>query len=109
MNGRQVFNFALLKVPAHLHELLDDSGLKADDIDAFCIHQGSAAIVDAVARRFEGEPEKFIKDMVETGNTVSSSIPLLLEKHVIDSDWQRIALSGFGVGLSWGSAIIYRP
>jgi 3-oxoacyl-[acyl-carrier-protein] synthase-3 len=47
MNGRQVFNFALLKVPAHLHELLDDSGLKADDIDAFCIHQGSAAIVDA--------------------------------------------------------------
>jgi 3-oxoacyl-[acyl-carrier-protein] synthase-3 len=109
MNGRQVFNFALLKVPAHLHELLDDSNLKADDIDAFCIHQGSAAIVDAVARRFEGEPEKFIKDMVETGNTVSSSIPLLLEKHVLDSDWQRVALSGFGVGLSWGSAIIYRP
>lgn len=109
MNGRQVFNFALLKVPAHLHELLDESGLKADDIDAFCIHQGSAAIVDAVARRFEGEPEKFIKDMVETGNTVSSSIPLLLEKHVLDSDWKRVALSGFGVGLSWGSAIIYRP
>ena len=109
MNGRQVFNFALLKVPAHLHELLNESDLAADEIDAFCIHQGSAAIVDAVARRFEGEPEKFIKDMVETGNTVSSSIPLLLEKHVIDSDWQRIALSGFGVGLSWGSAIIYRP
>jgi 3-oxoacyl-[acyl-carrier-protein] synthase-3 len=47
--------------------------------------------------------------MVETGNTVSSSVPLLLEKHVMDSDWSRIAISGFGVGLSWGSAIIYRP
>ena len=69
-------------------------------IDAFCIHQGSAAIVDAVARRFEGEPEKFIKDMVETGNTVSSSIPLLLEKHVMDATWKRVAISGFGVGLS---------
>ena len=79
------------------------------DIDAFCIHQGSAATVDAVARRFEDKPEKFIKDMVETGNTVSSSIPLLLEKHVLDSNWRRVALSGFGVGLSWGSAIIYRP
>lgn len=108
MNGRQVFNFALLKVPAHLHELLVDSGLQPDDIDAFCIHQGSAAIVDAVARRFEDKPEKFIKDMVETGNTVSSSIPLLLEKHVLDSTWTRVALSGFGVGLSWGSAIIYK-
>ena len=62
-----------------------------------------------MARRFEGEPEKFIKDMVETGNTVSSSIPLLLEKHALDTTWKRVALSGFGVGLSWGSAIIHRP
>lgn len=46
--------------------------------------------------------------MVETGNTVSSSIPLLLEKHAMDTPWKRVALSGFGVGLSWGSAI-YRP
>ncbi|MDU9389186.1 ketoacyl-ACP synthase III [Pseudomonas sp. zfem002] len=109
MNGRQVFNFALLKVPAHLHELLEQSQLTADDIDAFCIHQGSAAIVDAVARRFEDKPEKFVKDMVETGNTVSSSIPLLLEKHALDTTWKRVAISGFGVGLSWGSAILHRP
>jgi 3-oxoacyl-[acyl-carrier-protein] synthase-3 len=111
MNGRQVFNFALVKVPAHLNELLHDSGLQSSDIDAFCIHQGSAAIVDAVARRFEegSTPEKFVKDMLETGNTVSSSIPLLLEKHVLNATWKRVALSGFGVGLSWGSAIIYRP
>ncbi|SDX00294.1 3-oxoacyl-[acyl-carrier-protein] synthase-3 [Pseudomonas syringae] len=108
MNGRQVFNFALMKVPAHLHELLAESDLTPDDIDAFCIHQGSAAIVDAVARRFEDKPEKFLKDMVETGNTVSSSIPLLIEKHVLGSSWKRVALSGFGVGLSWGSAIIYK-
>ncbi|SEM73231.1 3-oxoacyl-[acyl-carrier-protein] synthase-3 [Pseudomonas sp. ok272] len=108
MNGRQVFNFALLKVPAHLHELIEASQLVADDIDLYCIHQGSAAIVDAVARRFEEEPAKFVKDMAETGNTVSSSIPLLLEKHVIGSQHKRVALSGFGVGLSWGSAIIER-
>jgi 3-oxoacyl-[acyl-carrier-protein] synthase-3 len=108
MNGRQVFNFALLKVPAHLHELLEASSLTSADVDAFCIHQGSAAIVDAVARRFEEQPEKFVKDMVETGNTVSSSIPLLLEKHMFDGSWKRVAISGFGVGLSWGSAILQR-
>lgn len=108
MNGRQVFNFALIKVPAHLNELLEASQLTRDDVDLFCIHQGSAAIVDAVARRFEEEPAKFVKDMVETGNTVSSSIPLLLEKHVLGSQHKRVALSGFGVGLSWGSAIIER-
>ncbi|WP_462402094.1 ketoacyl-ACP synthase III [Pseudomonas sp. Marseille-QA0332] len=108
MNGRQVFNFALLKVPAHLHELLEAAQLTSADIDAFCIHQGSAAIVDAVARRFEDQPEKFVKDMLETGNTVSSSIPLLLEKHMLGGPWKRVAISGFGVGLSWGSAILQR-
>ncbi|UVL21797.1 ketoacyl-ACP synthase III [Pseudomonas sp. B21-044] len=110
MNGRQVYNFALVKVPAHLQQLLETSHLKAEDIDLYCLHQGSAAIVDAVSQRFdEGrQREKFVKDMVETGNTVSSSIPLLLEKHVIGSQCRRVALSGFGVGLSWGSAIIER-
>ncbi|MDR2315683.1 MAG: ketoacyl-ACP synthase III [Pseudomonas sp.] len=110
MNGRQVYNFALVKVPAHLQQLLEASALQAEDIDLYCLHQGSAAIVDAVSSRFdEGEhKQKFVKDMVETGNTVSSSIPLLLEKHVLGSSCKRVALSGFGVGLSWGSAIIER-
>ncbi|UFH48013.1 ketoacyl-ACP synthase III [Pseudomonas sp. KNUC1026] len=110
MNGRQVFNFALVKVPAHLNELLDAEGLASADIDAFCIHQGSAAIVDAVARRFDEEqgPDKFVKDMLETGNTVSSSVALVLERHLFNSSWHRVAISGFGVGLSWGSAILYR-
>ncbi|BBR55122.1 MULTISPECIES: ketoacyl-ACP synthase III [Pseudomonas] len=110
MNGRQVYNFALVKVPAHLQQLLEASGLQADDIDLYCLHQGSAAIVDAVSQRFnEGKQrEKFVKDMVETGNTVSSSIPLLLEKYVLNSPCKRVALSGFGVGLSWGSAILER-
>ncbi|MEG2914778.1 MAG: 3-oxoacyl-[acyl-carrier-protein] synthase III C-terminal domain-containing protein, partial [Pseudomonas sp.] len=103
-------NFALVKVPAHLQQLLEASKLQPEDIDLYCLHQGSAAIVDAVSLRFnEGKQrERFVKDMVETGNTVSSSIPLLLEKHVLGSQCRRVALSGFGVGLSWGSAIIER-
>jgi 3-oxoacyl-[acyl-carrier-protein] synthase-3 len=110
MNGRQVYNFALSKVPAHLGQLLDASQLGASDIDLFCLHQGSAAIVDSVSQRFEegAHKAKFVKDMLETGNTVSSSIPLLLERHVLGSVHRRVALSGFGVGLSWGSAIIER-
>lgn len=108
MNGRQVFNFALLKVPLHLREIILSSNLTIRDIDAFCIHQGSAAIVDAVARRFEGDSSKFIKDLSLTGNTISSSIPLILEKYAMNSNWKKVVLSGFGVGLSWGSAIIHR-
>lgn len=110
MNGRQVYNFALSKIPAHLSALLEASQVEAADVDMFCLHQGSAAIVDAVSQRFEeGEYKaRFVKDMLETGNTVSSSIPLLLEKHVLDSSRKRVVICGFGVGLSWGSAILER-
>ena len=46
MNGRQVFNFAALRVPPQIKELLQREALEPTDIDLYCIHQGSAAIVD---------------------------------------------------------------
>lgn len=108
MNGRQVFNFAALQVAPHLNKLLERAGLTADQVDAFCVHQGSAAIVEAIARRFPTVSSRFILDIEKTGNTVSSSIPLLLEKHAFGNEWKNVAISGFGVGLSWASALLKR-
>lgn len=108
MNGRQVFGFALTQVAKHIKELLNEQSLSSDDIDIFCLHQGSAAIVDAIAKSFKGSSDKFIMDMANTGNTISSSIPLLLEKYAFDEGLQRIVLSGFGVGFSWATAIILK-
>jgi 3-oxoacyl-[acyl-carrier-protein] synthase-3 len=108
MNGRQVFNFAALRVPPQIKALLDQEGLEPTDIDLYCIHQGSAAIVDAVSRRFRDVKDRFVLDMNDTGNTVSSTIPLLLIKHMDDPDVNRILISGFGVGLSWASSILSR-
>jgi 3-oxoacyl-[acyl-carrier-protein] synthase III len=106
MNGRQVFNFALTQVAPHIKQLLQRQELAGEDVDLYCLHQGSAAIVEAIARQFPGLADRFVKDMLETGNTVSSSIPLLLQKRIFGGEAQRIVLSGFGVGLSWASAII---
>ncbi len=52
---------------------------------------------------------KVIKDMFGAGNTVSSSIPMLLEYYAFNNDWRNTLLSGFGVGLSWGSALLVCP
>jgi 3-oxoacyl-[acyl-carrier-protein] synthase-3 len=108
MNGRQVFNFAAMKVAPHIQQILQKAKLGAEDIDAFCVHQGSAAIVDAISRRFGAQSNRFVLDIEETGNTISSSIPLLLEKHAFSSDWKRVVVSGFGVGLSWATALLER-
>jgi len=108
MNGRQVFNFAAVRVPDQITRLLEREGLVPEDIDYYCIHQGSAAIVNAVARRFPKVKDRFVLDMLEIGNTVSSTIPLLLEKTLVQRDVRRVLISGFGVGLSWASTILTR-
>jgi 3-oxoacyl-[acyl-carrier-protein] synthase-3 len=62
--------------------------------------------VDTIRKRLKISEEKVPFDMHEYGNTVSSSIPIILEKEIINEKNKRFLISGFGVGLSWGSAII---
>lgn len=106
MNGRQVFDFAAKNVAPNIKALLAKAEMDESQVDAFCIHQGSYAIVDAISRRFKENQHKFIRDIENTGNTVSSSVPLLLEKHVLGSDCKTVVISGFGVGFSWGTGLL---
>lgn len=109
MNGRQVFNFASLKIIPHMQEVLEEAGLSLDGVDAYCLHQGSGAIVDAIAKRLGENGDRVVKDMFGAGNTVSSTIPLLMERYAFEgSAWKNLVMSGFGVGLSWGSAVLLR-
>ena len=108
MNGRQVFDFAAKNVAPNIKALLDKAGISEGQVDTFCVHQGSYAILDTISRRFKENQHKFIRDIESTGNTVSSSIPLLLEKHVFGSDSTNVVISGFGVGFSWGTTLLIR-
>lgn len=109
MHGRNVFNFAASEIPSHIDKLLARENLSIDSVDLFCLHQGSRAIIEAIARKFPSAKDRFIIDLDHTGNTVSSSIPLLLENYVVNSkQLKRVLISGFGVGLSWATNILER-
>ena len=108
MNGRQVFNFASLNVAPAIKTLLEKNDWPEESVDAFILHQGSLAIVDAIARRFKGSEAKFIKALENTGNTVSSSIPLILKNYLSNDSSARLVLSGFGVGFSWATCLLKR-
>ena len=108
MNGRQVFNFAATKVPDHINEYLAKYSLEKSDIDLFLLHQGSAAIVDVITRKLKVTKDRVPLDIKDTGNTISSSIPLLLEKYLDDASKKKIIISGFGVGLSWATNLLRR-
>ena len=80
MNGKDVFQFAVRKVPQVIQEVLKENELSIEDIDWFVLHQANARIVDAVARRLRLDIGKFPMNLQEYGNTSSASIPILLNE-----------------------------
>ena len=109
MDGQSVFKFAVKKVPKAVKEVLEEAGLKADDIDYFILHQANRRIVEAVAKRLKTDIEKFPMNLEEYGNTSSASIPILLDEMNRKGKFvngQKIILAGFGAGLSWGAALL---
>jgi 3-oxoacyl-[acyl-carrier-protein] synthase-3 len=108
MNGREVYRFAIAKVPEVIEKALYRAGLTANHLDWLLLHQANQRIMDAVAERLGIPPEKVISNLVKYGNTSAASIPIALDEAVRSGQVQKgqiIATSGFGAGLTWGAAI----
>ena len=109
MNGRAVFSFTATTAPKHIKALLEKNNLTDADIEKYYLHQGSKYIVDTIRKRLKTDASKVPFAMAEYGNTVSSSIPIMLADDInrLKKD-DKVILSAFGVGLSWASAIIQK-
>lgn len=107
MNGRAVFNFTATKVPESILQFLDNFNLTPSEIDLFILHQGSKFIVDTINKKLGICSDKSPFKSAPYGNTVSSSIPIILEEY-LSSNNSKILLSGFGVGLSWATTYLER-
>lgn len=108
MDGRGIFNFVMTELPKSIDRCLEKNGLTKDDIDLYALHQASKFIVEQLTKRVKINPEKVPFVIREYGNTVSSSIPLVLESRIHDEQFSRVLISGFGVGLSAGTSILNR-
>ncbi|NES84123.1 MAG: ketoacyl-ACP synthase III [Moorea sp. SIO2B7] len=108
MNGREVYRFAVAKVPEVIEKALFRANLTTEQVDWLILHQANQRIIDAVAKRLKISNEKVISNLAHYGNTSAASIPLALDEAVRQGKIQPgdlIAISGFGAGLTWGSAI----
>lgn len=108
MNGREVYRFAVAKVPEVISKAMFRANLCAEEIDWLLLHQANQRILNAVAQRLRIPPEKVISNLAKYGNTSAASIPLALDESVRAGKVQPgdiIAASGFGAGVSWGAAI----
>lgn len=108
MNGREVYRFAVEKVPEVIEKALFHANLTPDNIDWLILHQANQRIMDAVAKRLHLSAWKVIANLSEHGNTSAASIPIALDEAVRQGKIRKgdlIATSGFGAGLTWGAAL----
>ena len=108
MNGKEVYRFAVKRVPEIVEKALFRAGLTPADIDWLLLHQANQRILDAVADRLRVPSDRVISNMARHGNTSAASIPIALDEAVRAGKINAgdiIASSGFGAGLTWGAAI----
>jgi 3-oxoacyl-[acyl-carrier-protein] synthase III len=109
MNGRDVFRFAITTVPRSFSGLLTAAGWTPEDVDYLLLHQANRFMLDELVTRLKVPREKTPYLFERLGNTVSSTIPLVLEKLIDDgclSAGKRLAMLGFGVGYSWAGCTV---
>jgi 3-oxoacyl-[acyl-carrier-protein] synthase III len=109
MHGREVFRHAVTNLASVMHEVLDDSGLSASDIDWVVPHQANARIIDATAKKLGLSSERIILTVSEHANTSAASVPLALDQAVRDGricPGHLVVLEAMGGGFTWGASIV---
>jgi 3-oxoacyl-[acyl-carrier-protein] synthase-3 len=109
MNGSEVFSFTLEHVPEVVTAILAKHNLSMNEIEHFVFHQANGFMLTHLRDKIGIPEEKFSICMEDTGNTVSSTIPIVLSelirtKTVKEND--RVMLVSFGVGYSWAATIL---
>lgn len=110
LDGMAVFNFSLREVAPNVKKLLNKASLSVQDIDYFVFHQANRIMNETIRKQLKVEPEKYLYSLKNFGNTSSASIPLTIvtemDRQKIKEKSLKVLMSGFGVGLSWGSCIV---
>lgn len=112
MEGLDIFNFAISEVPPNVRALLEYAQQDPAGIDHFVFHQANLLLNEMIRKKLALPAEKVPYSLADYGNTSCATVPVTLASQlgpVLRTSPQKVLLSGFGVGLSWGSALVELP
>lgn len=110
MDGAAVFNFSLKSVPPLINSIMNSATIEQKEIDYFVLHQPNKYMLQSIKKKMNLEDDK-VPDRTQSvyGNQNSASIPGTITGFLSDSYSSQsltTLIAGFGIGLSWGAAII---
>jgi len=110
MNGKEVFNFAIKTVPPLIKELLESADRESEEIDYFVLHQANPYILKTIASRLKVDKKKVPLETGKIyGNQNAASVPGTINGFLAEefsNSTLTIVVAGFGIGLSWGGALL---
>lgn len=109
MNGREVFKFAVRKMPEIVLDALQQAGKTMDSLDVLVPHQANRRIIEAAMERLGLPEDKVVVTIQDHANTSAASIPLALASAVASGKiqaGQTVVIAGFGAGLTWGASCL---
>jgi 3-oxoacyl-[acyl-carrier-protein] synthase-3 len=109
MDGRAVFRWAVAILCDTIQDVLKHSGFAPGDIDLYIPHQANIRIINAAIDVLHIPRSRVFNNLDRYGNTSAGSVPLALDEAVAEGrvrPGQLLVLSGFGAGLTWGTAVM---
>ncbi len=109
LNGIDVFNYSVRYVPSNILELFNYAKMQQNMSAAFIFHQANQIINNVLIKKLNLDHSVVPSTLHEYGNTSSASIPITLTKFIQMNNPQNqwVLISGFGVGFSLASALIF--
>lgn len=109
MSGQDVFRHAVDKLSTVMQEVLDQAGVRAEEVDWLVPHQANIRIINGMQRKFGLPAERVVRTVDKHANTSAASIPLALSEAVHDGrikSGDLLALEAIGGGLAWGGTLV---
>jgi len=103
------YNSAIQVLPRAINQVLQDTGLKVDDIDLMIPHQPSIRILQKTAEIIGLPFEKVLTNMDRYANTSGGTIPILLDEANKSGKLKKgsiVLFAAVGSGWTYGASII---
>jgi 3-oxoacyl-[acyl-carrier-protein] synthase III len=109
MDGKELFKFAVTKLPECARALCVESKVTIDQIDWFLAHQANQRINEFVRQKLGVPAEKMPMNIDRFGNTSAGTIPILIDEQTRAGKLKKGELNmmlALGAGLHWGCALV---
>jgi len=110
MNGLEILNFTLDVIPNLAARTLEKNNLSKEEIDLHVYHQPNKYISSLQQKKLRIPKEKYYCYFENTGNTVSSTIPIAIKEAINDSSIKKgfkVMSIAQGLGYSWAGIVLY--